>query len=210
MSNGDSESDLPRDRQASMLTPTYRRILDPEHPDELDPQTSRGRSTRKRIRERVRAGVHDFRLLFEGMDKTERDEIFGIQEGSWEEGRMEYDEEILESVKDLFGFFFLCYYYPDIPMPYSEYEFLIEEGIKRAIARERSDVEVWTVRVPVDVVLKETSSAEALRKYEAGEPMDFNEVLRLLQEQDVPSELVVHPPSESTGTESDAVDPEDG
>lgn len=191
------------DRQASILTPSQRRYLDPTQESGVT-DDSHERAVRSRIRDRLREGVHDFRLLLHELENQDRRQVFGGPiEGPVEEGTHAWDEEVLESVQAAFGFLYLCYYtgHPEMKISDARFRRALERGIAQALEIEYPDSTVREVLVDIEVDIRGELLAEALNKLENGEPMTRNEVMRLFEAGEFPKEIILQ------SVDSDVKDP---
>jgi hypothetical protein len=181
------------DRQASILTPTFRRVLNPDNPETVDPETSRGRSTKHRIRERVREAFHDFRVLPDFFDRDERQIVFGPV---YKDGELVWDEELRQSAIHVIAFLYLCYS-ETATGPSDEFEHIVEQGVVKALRSEYLQYTVSSVAADVEIELERSDLSVAKQKYDQGDALTQGELRELLDHGELPDEVELRDPSDS-------------
>lgn len=162
------------DKQSALLSKAQRRyIRDPE--GTTDVAESYDRTTRTRLRERVRLGIEDFAILFEHLDPVDRERIFN------DFGEDEYEEEkrFYEGQRAMIAFLFLGLRSEESYWPTVRFRKLIEKGVEAAIDKELDDRRLKEIVFEIDT--ENRYVREAREKYERGEPLELNEILRLAE-----------------------------
>lgn len=101
MSNESVDGDSNDDYGRGGLTPTDRTFLRMSDSERRAEYSRQARSAaRSRIRDRVRASLHDFRLLTDHLDDEERDTIFAAEPGTAEHA--ELSQDVMNAVELLY------------------------------------------------------------------------------------------------------------
>jgi len=148
------------------------------------------RQYRRRLRQRVRNAMLDFRVLFDNWPANERDQAF-VREtdddrryNSRERSAFNFhaDDEIHDGCVALVGLLFQQYHAPTVPSPEESFRVLLETGIERAV--ETMDTDRGYV---VEIEPVEQAVAEAREKYQQGERVDVRDLSRLVNAGDIPA-----------------------
>lgn len=138
------------DRQPSLLTNSQREYL------QEGKEGSAGRMARKRLKERVHEGLHDFSLLLDHLDERARKEIFV----TWEND----ERGIQNAVSSIIGFLYLGTTDNAEPADLAKdiFEERVEDGIKKAYLQRGESVR----HVSVDITVETGPLLEDLRERE--------------------------------------------
>lgn len=144
------------------------------------------RQNRRRLRQRVRNALLDFRVLFENWDPAERDQAF-VRETSDDRrhnvrenatGTIHADKEVHDACVALMGLLYEQYRSPTVNFPNETFRNLLVEGIENALKTTES-VELSEVVLEIDT--ENRLVTEARNKYERGESVSYAELTRLME-----------------------------
>jgi len=148
------------------------------------------RQYRRRLRQRVRNAMLDFRVLFDNWPADERDQAF-VRETDDDRRynkreksavNLHADDEIHDGCVALVGLLFRQYHSPTVPSPEESFRVLLETGIERALETMDTDR-----RYVIEIEPVEQAVAEAREKYEQGERVDVRDLSRLVNAGDIPA-----------------------
>ena len=147
------------------------------------------RQYRRRLRQRVRNAMLDFRVLFDNWPANERDQAF-VRETDDDRRykrreksafNLHADDEIHDGCVALVGLLFKQYHSPTVPSPEESFRALLNAGVERALETMDTDT-----RYVVEIEAVEEAVAEAREKYQQGERVDIRDLSRLVNAGEIP------------------------
>ncbi|MGQ5515686.1 hypothetical protein [Halococcus saccharolyticus] len=203
--DADSAEAYDRDRSRGILTDRDWDLLTGSSDQKHD------RQYRRRLRQRVRNALLDFRVLFDNWSPSERDQTF-VKETEEDRrynrrekaaGTLHADPEIHDACVALIGLLYQQYRWPNPDFSSEGFRGLLMEGIERGLDRMDGDTELNEIVLEIDTEGRLVTNA--IGKYERGESLEFDELRRLIENGVIdPNEIPLQPPDKQEIPESDS------